>query len=167
MSWGPGPSGFLPWTIQGQMLVCQAPANTIKMMMITTMKMIRTVMIDLKRVKSRMVWYEKTWATHETVDLLTDQLLGEKSSCHLKTVAFAEAQFGVRLRLECIQRHLQKDNNLFICQNKPYDMIPDCSRLKSLKSHHDVEDVLCHTISVWIVNFLLRVIRWEPPNLGE
>ena len=45
---------------------------------------------------------------------------------YLKTVAFAEAQFSVGLSLECIQRHLQKDNNLFFCQNKPYDMIPDC-----------------------------------------
>ena len=29
---GPGPSGFLPWTIQGQMLVCRAPANIIIIM---------------------------------------------------------------------------------------------------------------------------------------
>ena len=108
------------------MLVCQAPANVIKMMMFTTIRMIRMAMVDLKRVKSKIVRSEKTWATHDTVDLSRYEVFGEKSSCHLKTVAFAEAQFGVRLRLECIQSHLQKDNHLFICQNKPYAMIPDC-----------------------------------------
>ena len=41
-------------------------------------------MVDLKRVKSKILRSEKTWATHDTVDLLRDEVLGEKGSCDLK-----------------------------------------------------------------------------------
>ena len=79
---------------------------------------------------------------------------------YLKTVAFAEAQFSVGLGLECIQRHLQKNNDLSK-QNKQQHY----STLQT-KFHHDVEDVLRHAVGVRVVDLLLRVIRGKPANLG-
>ena len=38
--------------------------------------------------------------------------------------------------------------------------------IEKVKFHHDVEDVLSHTVGVRVVNLLLCVIGWKPPDLG-
>ena len=86
------------------------------------------------------------------------------NSYYLKTVAFAEAQFSVGLGLECIQRHLQNNNDL--SKQNEQQHYSTLQMIAKVKFHHDVEDVLRHAVGVRVVDLLLRVIRGKPANLG-
>ena len=83
---------------------------------------------------------------------------------YLKTVAFAEAQLSVCLGLECIQRHLQNNNDL--SKQNEQQHYSTLQMIAKVKFHHDVEDVLRHAVGVRVVDLLLRVIRRKPANLG-
>ena len=81
-------------------------------------------------------------------------------SSYLKAVAFAEAQFSVCLGLECIKRHLQKNQI-----SKVESAMGNDNPRRKFEFHHHVKDVLCHAVGMRVVDFLLCVIRWEPADL--